>query len=62
MNDPAPRFSQVRSSAEEFLLTFCLLLGVTTIVRWIIGPSAISEAIPTFRRRRQVPRLPGWLR
>ena len=33
-------------SAVEFLLTFVLLFGVVTIVRWVIGPSAIARAIP----------------
>lgn len=35
----------------ELLLTFLLLFGVTTIVRWVIGPSAISEALPEIRRQ-----------
>ena len=33
-------------SAVEFLLTFVLLFGVVTIVRWVIGPSALARAIP----------------
>jgi glycerol uptake facilitator-like aquaporin len=33
-------------SALEFLLTFVLLFGVVTIVRWVIGPSAVARAIP----------------
>jgi glycerol uptake facilitator-like aquaporin len=33
-------------SACELLLTFVLLFGVVTIVRWVIGPSAVSRAIP----------------
>jgi glycerol uptake facilitator-like aquaporin len=36
----------LRDSALEFLLTFCLLFGVTSIVRWVIGPSPISRIIP----------------
>jgi glycerol uptake facilitator-like aquaporin len=36
----------VRDSALELLLTFCMLFGVTTIVRWVIGPSPISRMIP----------------
>lgn len=36
----------LRHSALEFLLTFCLLFGVTSIVRWVIGPSPISRIIP----------------
>ncbi|MFI9628077.1 MIP/aquaporin family protein [Streptomyces sp. NPDC052042] len=33
-------------SALEFLLTLVLLFGVTTIVRWVLGPSALSDAVP----------------
>jgi glycerol uptake facilitator-like aquaporin len=33
-------------SALEFLLTFVLLVGVVTIVRWVIGPSAVARAVP----------------
>ncbi|WP_351233134.1 aquaporin [Streptomyces sp. NPDC002133] len=46
MNDPNAPSSAFRHSAQEFLLTFVLLFGVTTIVRWVIGPSAVSDAIP----------------
>lgn len=35
-----------RHSAFELMLTFVLLFGVTSIVRWVIGPSPISRAIP----------------
>lgn len=35
-----------RDSAIELILTFILLFGVTTIVRWVIGPSPISRAVP----------------
>jgi len=35
-----------RDSAIEFILTSILLFGVVTIVRWVIGPSPISRAIP----------------
>jgi glycerol uptake facilitator-like aquaporin len=35
-----------RDSAFELILTFVLLFGVTSIVRWVIGPSPISQAIP----------------
>src|SRR5262245_9912863 len=35
-----------RHSALELLLTFILLFGVTSIVRWVIGPSLISRVIP----------------
>jgi glycerol uptake facilitator-like aquaporin len=33
-------------SALEFLLTFVLLFGMVTIVRWVIGPSAVARALP----------------
>jgi glycerol uptake facilitator protein/aquaporin Z len=33
-------------SALEFFLTFVLLFGVVTIVRWVIGPSAVARAVP----------------
>jgi glycerol uptake facilitator-like aquaporin len=35
-----------RHSAIELILTSVLLFGVTTIVRFVIGPSAISRAFP----------------
>jgi glycerol uptake facilitator-like aquaporin len=35
-----------RDSGFEFALTAVLLFGVVTIVRWVIGPSLISRAIP----------------
>ena len=35
-----------RDSAIELILTFILLFGVTTIVRWVIGPSSISRDVP----------------
>src|SRR6266404_4358155 len=35
-----------RHSALELVLTFMLLFGVTSIVRWVIGPSVISRTIP----------------
>lgn len=37
----------LRNSALEFLLALVLLFGVTTIVRWVIGPSPVSSAVPT---------------
>ncbi|MGW1887319.1 MIP/aquaporin family protein [Streptomyces sp. NPDC001970] len=46
MNDITAPSSAFRHSAQEFLLTFVLLFGVTTLVRWVIGPSAVSDAIP----------------
>ena len=36
----------LRDSALEMLLTFLMLFGVTSIVRWVIGPSPISRMIP----------------
>ncbi|MEW2624056.1 MIP/aquaporin family protein [Streptomyces sp. NPDC048106] len=33
-------------SALECLLTTLLLFGVTTVVRWVAGPSRLSDAIP----------------
>src|SRR6201997_5852591 len=33
-------------SAIELLLTSILLFGVTTIVRFVVGPSAMSRAFP----------------
>jgi glycerol uptake facilitator-like aquaporin len=35
-----------RDSAIELILTSILLFAVVTIVRWVIGPSPISRAIP----------------
>ena len=35
-----------RDSAIELILTLILLFGVATIVRWVIGPSPLSRAIP----------------
>ena len=47
-NGPRPvTFGQlVRHSALELILTFCMLFGVTSIVRWVIGPSFISRTFP----------------
>jgi glycerol uptake facilitator-like aquaporin len=42
----APPGRLARDSALEFALTAVLLFGVVTIVRWVIGPSPISRAIP----------------
>ncbi len=36
----------LRNSGYEALLTAVLLFGVTTVVRWVIGASPISRAIP----------------
>src|SRR5580700_6074889 len=35
-----------RDSVLELILTFCLLFGVVSVVRWVIGPSPISRTIP----------------
>src|ERR1700752_4683919 len=35
-----------RHTAYELILTSMLLFGVASIVRWVIGPSEISRAIP----------------
>ncbi|MGK4585862.1 MIP/aquaporin family protein [Kitasatospora sp. HPMI-4] len=35
-----------RNSALEGLLTLVLLFGVATIVRWVVGPSPVSRAVP----------------
>ena len=40
------RAQLARNTAYELILTFILLFGVTTIVRWVIGPSLISRSIP----------------
>jgi glycerol uptake facilitator-like aquaporin len=47
-NVPEPvTFGQlVRHSALELILTFFMLFGVTSIVRWVIGPSLISRTFP----------------
>jgi hypothetical protein len=36
----------LRNSALELLLTLFMLFGVTSIIRWVIGPSPISGTIP----------------
>ncbi|MBV8328879.1 MAG: hypothetical protein JOZ61_00235, partial [Verrucomicrobia bacterium] len=36
----------LRDSALELFLTFLQLFGVVSIVRWVIGPSPISQMIP----------------
>ena len=41
-----PLAQLARNTAYELILTFLLLFGVTTIVRWVIGPSFISRSIP----------------
>jgi glycerol uptake facilitator-like aquaporin len=47
-NDPkSVTFGQlVRHSALELILTCFMLFGVTSIVRWVIGPSLISRTFP----------------
>jgi hypothetical protein len=44
MNDPTAPSSVFRHSAQEFLLTFVLLFGVTTIVRWVISPPSPTRS------------------
>ena len=44
--DSVARARLVRDSVFELILTFVLLFGVASIVRWVIGPSPISRAIP----------------
>jgi glycerol uptake facilitator-like aquaporin len=46
--DPqSPTLSQLwRHIAYEALLTACLLFGVASVVRWVIGASPISRALP----------------
>ncbi|MFD5065051.1 MIP/aquaporin family protein [Streptomyces sp. NPDC058394] len=45
MSTPDAPCSTLRLGAVELTLTFLLLFGVTTIVRWVIGPSAVSDAL-----------------
>jgi len=44
--EPLPFIRILRDSALELLLTFLMLFGVVSIVRWVIGPSPISQMIP----------------
>lgn len=46
---PITPLATLRNSVLEFLLTLALLFGVTTIVRWVVGPSPVSSAIPVIR-------------
>src|SRR5437879_7227963 len=41
-----PLAQLARNTAYELILTFILLFGVTTIVRWVIGPSLILAVDP----------------
>src|ERR1700692_4784012 len=43
---PSRSVELVRHSAHEVILTSILLFGVTTIVRFVVGPSAISRVFP----------------
>src|SRR4029077_17715252 len=43
---PSRSVELARQSAIELILTSILLFGVTTIVRFVVGPSAISRAFP----------------
>jgi len=36
----------LRDSALELLLTFCMLFGVASTLRWVVGPSPISRMLP----------------
>ena len=36
----------IRNSMLELILTCVLLFGVTTFVRFVVGPSPISRALP----------------
>ena len=44
--EPSRSVELARHSAIELILTSILLFGVTTIVRFVVGPSAISRAFP----------------
>ena len=47
MNKQQVPFDRIlRDSALELFLTFLMLFGVITIVRWVIGPSPISQMVP----------------
>ena len=47
VTNPQLPFARIlRDSALELLLTFLMLFGVISIVRWVIGPSPISRMIP----------------
>jgi glycerol uptake facilitator-like aquaporin len=41
-----PLSKRLRNSGYEAVLTTALLFGVATVVRWVIGPSPVSRAIP----------------
>jgi glycerol uptake facilitator-like aquaporin len=43
---PSRFIELMRHSALELILTAILLFGVTTIVRFVVGPSPISRALP----------------
>jgi glycerol uptake facilitator protein/aquaporin Z len=46
MTEPSRFVELTRHSALELILTSILLFGVTTIVRFVVGPSPISRAFP----------------
>lgn len=46
MANHVPLARILRDSGLELFLTFCMLFGVTSIVRWVIGPSPISRTVP----------------
>ncbi|MFC0551587.1 MIP/aquaporin family protein [Planotetraspora thailandica] len=47
---PTPKMIAAHSGLE-FLLTFALLFAVTTITRWVMGPSPIADVIPQIHLR-----------
>ena len=46
MANQVPLARILRDSTLELLLTFCMLFGVASIVRWVVGPSPISRMLP----------------
>ena len=46
MANQVPFARILRDSALELLLTCCMLFGVASIVRWVVGPSPISRMLP----------------
>jgi glycerol uptake facilitator-like aquaporin len=46
MTGPSRFVERMRDSALELILTSILLFGVTTVVRFVVGPSPISRAFP----------------
>src|SRR6201985_3273305 len=46
MTEPSRSVELVWHSVLELILTWALLFGVTTVVRFVVGPSPISRAFP----------------